>query len=213
MSAVDYEEFFPYVQPYVASCPDASLVIAIRSACIEFCEETNFLNDTIEEQVIANEATYELSVPTGYALSHIMEMYVGGLKLVKQTPLILEKLFNGMDWMSMPGPARYYTQLNTDEVRLCPVPDVEGSMTGRYAYAPLRTSTSVDERVFNDYVEVIAEGALARIFGQPDQPYTNPQARLMAERKFMSGIANAKAYVRGGMSASTEMHVRFRRIW
>lgn len=213
MSNVTYESFFPYVQPHVPSCPDPSMIIAIRSACIEFCEETNYFNDVVEEQIVANEPLYELSVPTGYNLSHVIELYANGLRLMKKSPLELKELFNGMDWMTMPGPARYFTQLNTSEVRLCPIPDVDGELTGRYAYTPTRTSTQVDSTLFDDYVEVIAQGALARLFDQPDQPYSNAARQMMAHAKFQSGIANAKAYVRGGMSASTGMHVRMRRYW
>jgi hypothetical protein len=213
MSNISYEEFFPFVQPMVPSCPDPSMVVAIRSACIEFCEETNYLTEEVDETLLANESTYELSVPTHNSLNLILELYANGLKILPKSPLELEKMFNGMYWRDMPGPPRYYTMLNNNEITICPYPDVVGTLTGRFSYAPTRSSTVVDERVFDDYAEVIAYGALARIHGQPDQAYSDPAKQMMAERKFMSGIANAKARVKGGMSASTPMQVRFRRFW
>jgi hypothetical protein len=213
VSNISYENFFPYVQPMVPSCADPSMVIAIRSACIEFCEQTNYLTDEVEETLLADEPTYEISVPTHNSLNQIIELYANGLKILPKSPLELEKLFNGMYWRDMPGPPRYYTMLNNSEITVCPYPDVNGTLTGRFSYAPTRSSTVVDERVFDDYAEVIAQGALARLFSQPDQPYSNPQNQIIAERKFMSGIADAKARVKGGMSAATPMRVGFRRHW
>lgn len=213
MSNVSYENFFPYVQPMVPACPDPSMVVAIRSACIEFCEQTNYLSDEIDETLLADEPTYEISVPANTAICAVLELYANGLKILPKSPLELEQLFNGMYWRDIEGPPRYYTMLNRNEVTVCPKPEENGTLTGRYAYAPTRASTTVDERVFDDYCELIAQGALARLYGQPDQPHSDPQKQIIAERKFMSGIADAKAHVKGGMRASTPMRVRLRRIW
>ena len=44
MTAVSYEVFLPEVMPYVHDVPEIVAVQAIRNACIEFCEETQYLN-------------------------------------------------------------------------------------------------------------------------------------------------------------------------
>ena len=214
MSAVSYETLFPYVQPMVPSCPDPSIVIAIRNAVIEFCDETYYFNDAMDP-ILATAGTsiYEISVPTDYTLVAVTELYADGLVVHRKAPSELKTLYNGLDWQTIDGFPRYFTQFNTSEIVLCPKPDQTVTLTGHIAYTPTRASTTVEEMLINDYAEVLAQGALARIYAQPDQSYTNASAALMARREFMSGIANAKAYVRGGMSASTPQRVRFRRFW
>lgn len=214
MSAISYELFYPYIQPHVAGCPDPSLLMAVRGACIEFCEQTNYFNETFADvQVLANTNNYEMDVQRNYVLVDVLELYVSGLKLVKKSSLELEKLYGMFDWQTVEGQPKFFTRLNTAEVVLVPKPTEVGELSGRFSYAPSRTSTTVEESLFEDYAEVIAQGALSKIYMHPGQNYTSPAMALSVGREFMSGIANAKAYVKGGMSASTPMRVRFMRNW
>lgn len=213
MSTMSYEAFFPWVQPIVPSCPDPSIVVALRDACIEFCFETHYLQSVIDEQTVTSgSASYDLGVSTGEDLSFILALYVDGVKLTKKAPSELDELYRYMDWTTFSGQPVYYTQFNADEITLVPYPDTTRTLTGRMVRQPSPTSTTCDATLI-DYREEIAQGALARLHMQPDQPYTSPNAAMMARQKFNAGIANAKAYVRGGMSASTEMKVRYKRYW
>lgn len=188
--------------------------MAVRSACIEFCEQTNYFTETFTgAQITDSTNTYEMDVPRNYVLVDILELYAYGLKLVKKSPLELEKLYGMLNWQTVEGQPKFFTRLNTSEVILAPFPTETGEMQGRFSYAPSRTSTTVEESLFEDYAEVIAQGALSKIYMHPNQPYTSPAMALSVGREFMSGIANAKAYVKGGMSASTPMRVRFQRNW
>ena len=48
MTAVSYEVFLPEVMPYVHDVPEIVAVQAIRNACIEFCEETHYLQENLD---------------------------------------------------------------------------------------------------------------------------------------------------------------------
>ena len=210
-----WADFFPYIQPLVPSCPNPSVEHAVRAACIEFCDQTHFLTDTMDQiTFVAGENTYEVDVPTGYVLSQPVVLFANGLQLVRKAPHELEQLFGRLDWQEVTGTTPcYFTMFNTYEIVLAPTPDATGVVTGRIAYTPSRTATEVDDQVFESYAEVIADGALAQIYMHPDQPYTSATLALAHRSKFDAGIANAKATVRGGMSAATPMQVRFRRHW
>lgn len=213
MSNIAYELFFPYVQPQVPACPDPSLVMAIRNACIQFCEDTLFLNDTIDSvQAAVGNNLYDLDAPTGQTVSKIKRLFFDGRELFHKTPDELNGLYGVTDWQTTTGTPLFFTQLATDQFMLVPVPEATGSISGQVAYKPTRASTTVDSRLLEKYAEVIALGALARVYLQPDQPYTNPSNALAAGAMFSAGISNAKAYVRGGMDAATPMRVRFNRL-
>lgn len=209
-----WSAFFPYIQPLVPSCPEPSIEHAVRAACIEFCDQTHFLTDELDQITFsADENTYEVDVPTGYVLSQPVVLFADGLMLVRKAPHELEQLFARLDWQEITGQPSYFTMFNTTEIVLSPTPDSSGTVTGRIAFTPSRTATTIDQQVFESYAEVIASGALAAIYMHPDQPYTSAAMSMANRAKFDAGIANAKATVRGGMSAATPMQVRFRKHW
>lgn len=216
MTMVNYEGFFPYIQPQVPGCPDPSIIVAVRNACIDFCEQTLFLQSVIDSQIlVTNQANYDFGLSTGEELAHIIALYVNGIKCTKKAPAELDDLYRYLDWTTFTGQPIYYTQMLPDEVILVPYPDnvKTYTLTGRIARRPTEASTTFDSLLLERYNEEIAQGALARLHMQPDQSYTSPNAALVAKRIFDAAIGNAKSYVRGGMSPSTHMRVRFNRMW
>lgn len=216
MTTVSYEGFYPYIQPSVPSCPDPSMLIAVRNSCIDFCEQTLFLQSVIDSQLlVTNQANYDLGLSSNEELAHVIALYVNAIKLTKKAPAELDDLYRYMDWSTFSGQPIYYTQMIPDEIILVPYPDnvMTYTLTGRIARRPTESSTTCDSLLLERFNEEIAQGALARIHMQPDQPHTSPNASAVAQAKFGAYINNAKSYVRGGMSASTHIRVRFNRVW
>jgi hypothetical protein len=65
----------------------------------------------------------------------------------------------------------------------------------------LRSATTVDESLFQDYLEELASGALSRLMKIPGQPWSNPQLGAQHETAFQkaissAAIAAAKSYTR-----------------
>jgi hypothetical protein len=213
VTPVPYESFLPHVLPYVPACFDAQAVIAVRNACIDFCRDTLLLQEDLDPiSTVVGENACEITTPAGYILAQVLSLYYVGRRLERKSQLELEKLYT-RDWQSLVGAPQVFTQFNQEEVTVTPRPAeaLAGAITGRIALVPSRSSTEVDGVLLERYLDDVAAGALARLLTTPDQPYTNIAAAGMYATKFRAGVAQARAFVNGGMNRAP-LRVRFQRI-
>ena len=214
MTPVAYEVFLPHVLPFVPACFEDQAVVAIRHACMDFCQETLVIQqDMTATATVANTSTYTVPVPTGYALTQLMSLYYLGKRLERKSQMELEKLYS-RDWQTLLGTPQVYTQFNQDSATVALKPDsgIADALTGRIAVQPLRASTTVDGVLFERYLDEIAAGAISRLTATPDQPYTDMKRSVEYAKVYRSGAAAARAFVNGGMNRAP-MRVRFQRIW
>lgn len=212
--SVSYEVFLPHVLPYVPNCFEEQARIAIRNACIDFCRDSLVLQEDLDPiGSIKGTNTYDVDVPTGYVLTQILSLYYVGRRLERKSQLELEKLYT-RDWQTLVGTPRAFTQFTPDTFSVAMNPDetVRNAFTGRIAYTPSRASTTVEDVVFERYVDDIVAGALARLMVTPDQPYSDLKMAAVNAAKFKAGAAAARSFVNGGMNHAP-MRVRYQRIW
>lgn len=210
----DYTEFLPEVMPYVPNVPDFIATAAIRNAVIEFCEKSRILQiDADPISVVAGIATYQIDAPNGMKIVEIMDAWSDVTHLTPSSPDELTRTFQAMDWRTQKGAPRYYTSVVPDEVILVPVPDQTkpNSLKLRVAIAPLRSSTGVDDFIYENWLEGIAFGARARLYNTPGQSYFDKTSALEFERRFRAAIADARVKVNRG-SSRTSLDVEFRRV-
>lgn len=213
MSEISYEKFLPHVLPYVPNCLEDQAVLAIRNACIEFCKETNIVQEPMDAiTATAGNNTYQPDVPSGYLMNKVLELYYVGRKMDAKSLLELQRLYT-MNWGALVGAPRVYTQFNPDEFTVTPSPaeTVKNAFTGRMGLVPTRSSTQVRSIVYDRYLEDIVPGALARLMVTPDQPYTDVAAARDYAVLSKSRIAAVRQYVNSGMTQAP-MRARFSRI-
>lgn len=212
MSSISYSAFLPYVLPYASHVLEDQAVAAIRNACIDFCAGSLLLQEDLDPQdVVAGQSVY--SVEGSGQTCQVLSMYYLGRRLERKSELELQRLYT-RDWQSLVGAPRYWTQFNLDEVVLAlkPAEDRPAALTGRIAYRPKRSSTTVDARLFEQYLDAVAAGALSRLLVTPEQPYTDPRMAREYEQRFQAATSQARSFVNGGMNHAP-MRVRFNRIW
>lgn len=214
MTPVSYEVFLPHVLPHVPNCFEDQAIVAIRNACVDYCDGTQIIQQDIDPiTTIKGQNTYEIDVPTGYKLAHVMSLYHVGARMERKSELELQRLYT-RDWQALSGTPKVFTQFNQDEVvvALRPSETVRSAITGRICLVPSRSSTTVDGVLFERYLEHIVQGALARLKMTPDQPYTDAQAAMAHARIFDAATASTRSFVNGGMNHAP-MRVRYNRIW
>lgn len=212
--SVSYDVFLPHVLPFAPNCFEEQARVAIRNACVDFCRETLLLQEDLDPiGAIKGENTYDVDVPTGYVLAQIMSLYYLGRRLERKSQLELERLYT-RDWQSLAGTPQVFTQFDTTTftVALSPAETARGAFTGRIAFMPSRASTTIEDVLYERYLDDIAAGALSRLMVTPDQPYTDLKAAAANAGRFRSGVAMARAFVNGGMNRAP-MRVRYQRIW
>lgn len=212
MSAVRFEDLLNEVLPYAPGCSELAALQALRNATIEFCRRTQVWQQDIDPiTTVPGIAEYELDVPSGAEVSQVMALYFGRRKLERTAPITLNGLY-GFSWQDHLGDPMYFMQLDPNLVVVTPCPDekVRSALTGRVSLQPTRDATTVDSIVSDRWVEVLAAGALQRLYNTPGETYFSGTAASQKWTAFQSGIATAAAYVTGG-GVRAPLRVRFQR--
>ena len=196
-----WSAFSPWVKPLVPGCPDPMVERALCDAAIEFCEMTQAFVERGKLALKAGRATYEVASDEG-APGMVLGVTIGEQPLA---PVYLEALTNryGEEWKNHTGDPRYSLADSEDVLRVYPTPDKDASGTMTLAIRPNRADTSWDDRLFERYGEVIADGALGRLLNQVSAPWAEPNAALQRRQRFMQGINKARAKAMTAYTPST----------
>ena len=131
MTAVSYEVFLPEVMPYVQDVPEVVAVQAIRNACIEFCEETHYLQESLDPITgIVNIGLYDLDAnDSNYKVVEIMQAYYGDQLLIPKSQEQLNQIYRTSNWENLSGNPYYYFRTRASEIRLVTKPTVTEAKT------------------------------------------------------------------------------------
>ncbi len=210
MSSVSYEKFLPEVMPYVRDVPEVVAVQAVRNACIQFCEETMYLQQNLDAQpLIAGVHTYDLDPDdNSYRVVQVVEAWNGEQFLIPKSVEDLTRIYRVTNWETLSGNPYYYFRPSANEMRLVPTPTLsnQSMLRVKAAITPTRASTTVDSEIFERYLEPISFGARARLYDTPNQPYYDAKSAQLYLKRFNDAIAEARALVnRGNVRASNRI--------
>jgi hypothetical protein len=210
MTAVSYEVFLPEVMPYVHDVPEIVAVQAIRNACIEFCEETHYFQENLDPITgQANVGLYDLcATDSNYKVVEVMQAYYGDQLLIPKGQEELNQIYRTSNWEDLTGNPFYYFRTRAGEMRLVtkPVTTEANKLKVKAAIAPKRASLTVDEELFERFLEQISYGARARLYNTPNQPYYDPRTAMEYTKRFNDVMAEVRTRVYKGLTrASTKI--------
>lgn len=215
MSAVSYEVFLPEVMPYVHDVAEIVAVQAIRNACIEFCEETHYLQEDLDPMAgIKNQALYSLdATDNNYKVVEIMQAYYGDQLLIPKSQEQLNQIYRTSNWATLSGNPYYYFRTRASEVCLVtkPLTTEANKLKIKAAIAPSRASSTVDDELFERFLETISHGARARLYNTPNQPYYDPRTALEYTKRFNDDMAEVRTRVYKGLTR-TAVNIEFQRF-
>jgi len=211
-----FSVFLNDVMPEVPGCTIEIATHAIKNSCIEFCEKSLIIQrDHDPVTVVAGIVDYDFEPPTGMLVTRIMKAWHKTLVLTPLAPDDVEfaevynRLFNGAN-VDRKDP-QYILQKDERTFSLYGIPatTVANGLTMRVALKPSRSATTVDDVLYEDYAEVIAAGAKARLMMSAGKPYTNPQIAAVQLDMFRQGtnVARQRA-TRGYVRSSTGVTLR-----
>lgn len=191
--------FLPYVLPFAMGCPKPVARRALVDAAIEFCEKSELVQKTLEPiSVAANQPEYDM-----YAGSY-QQVFMPRQVWFKTAPLIprASRALANIQAFRQDAPEQ---QLQTDDpveyfestagrLGLYPAPKaaLANALTVRAVLRPKRGTTQLEDMLFDNWVEVIAAGALVRILGTVGQAYSDQGEAARRQAEFLAGIARAK---------------------
>lgn len=197
---VSYESFLPEVLPYVRDVSDAAALHAIKNACIEFCQQSQWLRDEPDGiTIVPGTAEYALDFPLGYTVAGIVRAGIGLYALKPGAPELMTQLY-GDNWKTRSGPVGYYMQDESGYIRLVMVPNTtyEDTLDVILALRPTRASTTIDAEVYERWSETIGFGARARLYDTPGQPYHDEKQAVKFRAWFETKIGEAKIEAQRG---------------
>lgn len=203
MAHVTLSEFYPYVLPEVKGCPEPLADIHILAASIEFCAKTHYwLYTHAAIDLVADTKTYTISRPSIYVeIETIIDpVYINGQKVWQKTKEWLDA--NISDWQSTSGSTPlYYTIPSPGVIRPVPYPDA--NITGgieeiTLALKPKPNATLLEDFLFDEFYEVIANGAKARLMEMPEKEWSNPNLAMYYQGKFDHAVVMARTKAKSG---------------
>jgi len=205
------DDLLPYVLPDLPGVSEQQAATALVSAMIDLCERSLVLQrDHDAINVVADKGVYDLDAPTGYVVHKVMKAWY-------RTSPIWPALPDDMDdahlYHARVGGPVAFVHRGERTISLYPVPSetVDRGLTLRMAIKPKRDVVNIDDELYEDYIEVIAAGAKAKLQITPGKPFTNPQMAGFNQGLFTAGINRAMLRANKGHSRAN-LSVRMRRI-
>jgi hypothetical protein len=213
-----YEYFYDEVLPYLPGCTPALAKVAIRNAVIDFCESSLIIQrDHDPVTVIASTINYDFEPPTGYLVVKIMRSWFKGVELTPTAPdeLPAALIYNTYypDAVITKADPTMITQKDERTYTLYPFPSTTeaSALTMRVALKPTRSSTTIEDVVYEDYAEIIGHGAKYRLMSSPSKPFTSPDGAAASKIFFDEGVNAARQRASRGYVRS-DLRVNIPRI-
>ena len=198
---VTWDAFYEYVFPSVQGCPTSIVKHALRSACIDFCARTLiWKQDSVLNDVLAGQNLYTFAPPTGAKVVTPYRVAIKDTETGKDKELAaysLETLESfSPSWRE--DAAEYpdkYVLITDDTIRLIGVPtkDILDSLSAGVALKPTRDAEDCPSFLYEDWAEVIAAGALAKLHASKEKVWAIPELVSYYTKLYRDGISRARS--------------------
>jgi hypothetical protein len=201
-------DFAPYVLPYVPGCPSPLAEQHTRDVCIDFCMRSLIVRLALDPiDAVVGQIENDLDTPNGTLAHTIIEAWYEGRPMgqfkagdTNSTAEAFNLLFIGADISGGTPTAVQLTPNNTFLFDVAPSVASPAGVTMTVSTKPTRTTTTVDDLLFNDYADSIGLGVVSRLMRLPNQPFSSSSwnihqamyesartsARVRAEKSFGS---------------------------
>lgn len=182
-----FDTFMTHVRPWAPGVSDPAAHKAIRLAAIEFCERTKLWKWEDTFDVTLEDCIGGIFTPAGSVIHDVETVIYGTKELLPRATRDLDRLVPGWRTNETGGgiPA-YYTQIDQGTLKL--VPAAAGTVTLVIRLKPEQEATDLPDFLGNEYREVIAWGALARLLTVPGQSYSAPDLAAYYDSKFSAKL-------------------------
>lgn len=195
--ATNYEAFLGNVMPHVNGCSRAQAIDAVRDAAIQLCTKARvWMAELNPISVVMGQGSYPFVPPVTAVVADVLQVWYSGKRLDPFDVDGANTLYTS--WMTETGQPTKYTQLDERNIRLIPIPQetVNNAVTLLVSLKPTKTSTTIDDRIYEEYDKVIADGALAYLLTMPKTPgrdWPDKQLGVMHAELFRAAIDSAQS--------------------
>lgn len=192
--AFQSEDFLGLVLPGLPYCPVPLAVQKLRLAAREFFRMSwVWRADHAAIALVANQATYALTVPTGAEIRALCNVRLEGTRFDPVHRAVLESQYS--DWAAQTAekPQRWFmADESTLQVWPKPTANLANAITCRLILRPTLTASGIEDRLFNLHADGIAHGAISELQRMPGNPWTNFDSAVIEAGLFKRAWADAK---------------------
>lgn len=191
--------FMSRILPHVAGCPDTVAQEALLDTAIEFCEKTLVVRQTLDPlDTVAGALEYPLDAPSQQTVILPISVW---FKTRLLQPAAADNIRNVqaystevVDFTEVQGEPVQYFWTSNETIGLYPLPEETESSTlvVRAALKPTREATQLENVLFDDWLDVLVAGTLARLHFMKDQPWGSADRALIRSREFRAGVQRAR---------------------
>lgn len=196
-----YLEIAEFVRPEAHGAPDFLVERALRDSAVDFCVKTDIYRPEPEDfLVIANITEYEVSIPTGTELNHVIDVYRNRETL---SPVSYTRLLEITGDGTQKGKPKYYSQRDNTVFYLAPTPSERETLKVLYSVKPSPSSTSIPDTIGEEYKEPLVHGAIYRLQMMTNQPWSNMGAAQSNKALFDQRVGQVTREVKYGYSGGS----------
>lgn len=184
------------VAPFVHGCLDAMIDRAVLDSAIELCERSLVVKRQLDSVLtVAGESLINLAPPSGQSVAHVMRVWCDRSELTPVHEDALAAPFGFVE--SVPGEVnsnsrpKVFQEAEPGVLALFPFPDKVYTINVRAALRPTRAASSVETQLYEDWVEEVVDGALARLYVMPGA-WASPELAKYHLQRFADGVGRAR---------------------
>lgn len=190
---VSFDEFEQFVMPVVHNAPFDLVVGFCRRAAIDLCERAPVLKDTLTSDVQAGVADYALDWDSDQlTIRGVSQVHLGEIELhcLDKRPVKYSGVKQGF-WFEPPR-----------ELIVSPAPplDEDGWLVVEAIAKPLPTADTLPRILYDQYGEIIGDGALSRLLLMKTADWYDPQAAGIYLKRFRGAVAQVRTGLTRGLS-------------
>lgn len=206
--ATNLSLFEPFVSTDIYGVPSPTLQFFLRQAAIKFCTDTHVINKMLSISVESSDIDTDLHDSVDLDISE----YSASMQ-----PITLMRLnINGRDWdvhysdiqttisdaeNVLGASVKYFTFPDDNTIRIFGMEACD--LTVQVALKPTQTATTVEDKLFNDWIDPIVADAKARLFALSNKSWSDLTAAAHNSTLYRRGVSTAKAKVRKGFSTKS----------
>lgn len=184
-----WADFYDFCHADVPGVSTFAAERELRRAAQEFFEKTKcWKADLYPVYLFPSIDVYDLEVPKGSTIVKVLQATDAGGNHVNL-------LTQGQGGAGI----AFQTQL---QFRAVPMPSGRSIVKLRAVLMPNHAAQGIEDALFEQYAEVIARGAKARLYLQPQKTYTNPELAAVEKEEFTLAIARERVAAAKGFSGA-----------
>lgn len=184
------DDLLPSISLFAPGAAIPAVYFAIRQAAIEFCERTKLWRFEDEFEAVSTDDD-QILAPADAVIHEIEEVRFEGQKLAPKTTRWLDDNCSGWRESTYTGTPGYVTQTEPNVLRL--VPRGDGTVSLSVWLKPSQDADELPDFIVDQYREVIAHGALARLLLIPNQSFTSHELGIAFGGAFQAKLDSLSA--------------------